>query len=153
MPEFASARTVLLFYSFGSEVATRGMAARALADGKRLLLPYLEGGTMEAAEVRSDDELVPTGYGPREPGRRVPVDPAEVDVVVTPGLAFDRRGHRLGYGGGHYDRYLGRLGPAATRVGVGFSAQVVEHVPNEPGDQPVDLVVTDEGKIDCRAVQ
>jgi len=150
LPEVAASRTVLLFYSFGSEVATRGMASRALGGGKRLLLPYLEAGTMEAAEVRSHDELVPTGYGPREPARRVAVEPAEVDLVVTPGLAFDRRGHRLGYGGGHYDRFLGRLGPAAARVGIGFSLQLVERVPDEPGDQRVDLVVTDAEVIDCR---
>jgi 5-formyltetrahydrofolate cyclo-ligase len=149
LPEVAASRTVLLFYSFGSEVATRGMASRALDAGKRLLFPYLEAGTMEAAEVRSVDELVPTGYGPREPARRVAVEPAEVDLIVTPGLAFDRRGHRLGYGGGHYDRFLGRLGPAA-RVGIGFSLQLVERVPAEPGDQRVDLVVTDAEVIDCR---
>jgi 5-formyltetrahydrofolate cyclo-ligase len=153
LPEIAGAHTVLLFYSFGSEVATGEMAARVLAAGKRLFLPYLEGGAMEAAEIRSDEELIPSGYGPREPGRRVAVDPAEIDVVVTPGLAFDRRGHRLGYGGGHYDRYLTRLGPGAARVGVGFSGQVMDRVPDEPGDQPVDLVVTDEQVIDCRAVQ
>jgi 5-formyltetrahydrofolate cyclo-ligase len=153
LPKVAAARTVLLFYSFGSEVATRGMAERALAEGKRLLLPYLDEGGMEAAEVRSRDDLIPSGYGPREPVRRVAVDPAEVDVVVAPGLAFDRQGRRLGYGGGHYDRYLARLGSAATRIGIGFSVQVVDRVPDGPGDETVDLVVTDEGVIDCRAVQ
>jgi 5-formyltetrahydrofolate cyclo-ligase len=153
LPEVGAARTILLFYSFGSEVATRGMAERALADGKRLLLPYLEEGAMEAAEVRSQDDLVPSGYGPREPAHRVAVDPTEVDMVVTPGLAFDPHGRRLGYGEGHYDRYLARLGTGATRIGIGFSVQVVERVPDGPGDETVDLVVTDERVIDCRAVQ
>jgi 5-formyltetrahydrofolate cyclo-ligase len=155
LPELATAGTVLLFYSFGSEVTTAAMVDRVHAAGKRLLLPYLaEGraeGSMEAAVVRLGDDLIPASYGAREPARRVPVDPSEVDLVVAPGLAFDRRGYRLGYGGGHYDRYLSRLRPDAVRVGIGFAVQVVERVPTGPGDRPVDLVVTENEVIDCRA--
>jgi 5-formyltetrahydrofolate cyclo-ligase len=99
---------------------------------------------MEAAEVRRGDPLHPTDYGPREPSRRVPVDPSEVDVVITPGLAFNRRGNRLGYGGGYYDRYLRRLHPTALRVGIGFSGQVLDDVPSGEEDEPVDMIVTDE---------
>jgi 5-formyltetrahydrofolate cyclo-ligase len=73
-----------------------------------------------------------------------------VDLVITPGLAFDRRGHRLGYGGGHYDRYFARLQRSALRVGVGFSIQLVDELPTEPSDRPVDLVVTDAGVHDHR---
>lgn len=150
LPEMASARTVLLFYSFGSEVATRGMADRIRIEGKRLLLPYVDGEAMEAAEVLPGDDLIRAPYGAREPTRRVPVDPAEVDLVVTPGLAFDRRGYRLGYGGGFYDRYLARLRPETVRLGIGFAVQLVDRVPAGPGDQRVDLVVTEAGVIDCR---
>ncbi len=153
LPAVARARTVLLFYSFGSEVATQGMIRRALAADARVLLPYLEEGGIEATEVRPGDDLTPTTYGPREPARRVPVDPAEVDVVVTPGLAFDRRGRRLGYGGGHYDRYLDRLGADAVRIGIAFAAQLVDEVPAGPSDRRVDIVVTEGGAIDCRPVQ
>ena len=148
--EFAAAGTVLLFYSFGSEVGTAGVARRVLGEGKRLLLPFLADEGMEAAEVVPGDELSPTAYGPREPARRVAVNPRKVDLVVTPGLAFDRAGRRLGYGGGHYDRYLARLRPDAIRVGIGFSVQVVDEVPAGPADQQVHLVVTDAEVIDCR---
>jgi 5-formyltetrahydrofolate cyclo-ligase len=151
LPEMEAARTVMLFYSFGSEVGTSGMAARVLGAGKRLLLPFLdEEAVMEAAEVQPGTALTLTSYGPREPAHRVAVSPGEVDVVVTPGLGFDRRGHRLGYGGGHYDRYLERMSERALRVGVAFSVQIVRHVPVEPNDQPVDVVVTDTEVINCR---
>jgi 5-formyltetrahydrofolate cyclo-ligase len=154
LPQVGSARTVLLFYSFGTEVGTAGMAARLLADGKRLLLPFLtEAGDMEAAEVRPGERLEASDYGPREPPSRVPVDPSAVDLVVAPGLAFDREGHRLGYGGGHYDRFLARMGGEAPRVGVAFSLQIVERVPVEPGDEPVDVVVTDQGWFEVPPVQ
>jgi 5-formyltetrahydrofolate cyclo-ligase len=153
VPEVARARTLLLFYSFGSEVATRDMFGRAHAAGIRVLLPYLEDSRMEAAEVRPGDELTPTAYGPREPARTVPVDPGEVDVVVTPGLAFDRAGRRLGYGGAHYDRFVDRLGPDAVRVGIAFSAQLADEVPAGARDRSVQVVVTEAGAIDCRPVQ
>ena len=99
LPEVSRARTVLLFYSFGSEVPTSAIARRLLDQGQRVLLPFLEASTMEAAELRSDQPPVTTTYGPKEPPERVPVDPSEVDVVLTPGLGFDRDGCRIGYGG------------------------------------------------------
>lgn len=150
LPEVAAAGTVLLFYSFGSEIGTGALLRRLHDEGKRLLLPYLEGRKMEAAEVRAGDPLAPTGYGPREPARRRPVDPEEVDVVITPGLAFDRRGHRLGHGAAHYDRFLTRLRPAALRIGIGFAEQLVEELPTEPHDQLLHLVVTDGEVVDLR---
>jgi 5-formyltetrahydrofolate cyclo-ligase len=150
IPEFIAAGSVLLFYSFGSEVATGGLIDHALAGGKSILLPYLEGDVLEAAEIVAGEELVPTTYGPKEPPRRTAVDPGEVDLVVTPGLAFDRRGYRVGYGGGFYDRYLARLRPEANRAAVGFSFQVVEEVPAGPRDERVHLIVTDAETIDCR---
>jgi 5-formyltetrahydrofolate cyclo-ligase len=137
------ARTLLVFYAFGSEVATRNLMARLLEEGRRVLLPYMDAEGIAAAEVRPGDALVETTYGPKEPSRRVAVDPTEIDLVVVPGLAFDREGYRVGYGGGAYDRYLTRLRSNATKVGIAFHAQVVESVPRGPGDQPVDLVVTE----------
>ncbi len=150
LPEVTSATSVLVFYSFGSEVPTAEMAERLLSSGKRLLLPYLDATGMEAAEVRSGDRLVETDYGPKEPGRRVPVQPEDVDAVITPGLAFDRRGHRLGYGGGHYDRYLARLGPGTAAVAIAFDVQVLAEVPADEHDRPVDILVTDAETVDCR---
>lgn len=148
--EFRAAEMVLLFYSFGSEVTTKAIAEHILAEGKRLLLPYLTPQGMEATEVLPGDPLLPSGYGPREPSLRHALDPAEVDLVVTPGLAFDRRGFRLGYGGGHYDRYLSRLRPETTRIGLAYSAQLIDRVPEEPSDQKLHLVVTDSETVDCR---
>jgi 5-formyltetrahydrofolate cyclo-ligase len=150
LPRVRAARTVLLFYSFGSEVPTAGIAQRLVAAGQRVLLPFLAEATMEAAELRASDQLVPTPYGPKEPSERVPVDPSEVDVVITPGLGFDRSGFRIGYGGGHYDGYLRRLGPRAFRIGIGFHVQLIDTVPHGPLDEQLDLVVTDRETVECR---
>jgi 5-formyltetrahydrofolate cyclo-ligase len=145
LPEVRDAATVALFSSFGSEIDTAPIIERAHAEGRRVLLPYLDEGVMEVSEHRPGDDLVPSSYGPAEPSRRDPVDPGEVDAAVIPGLAFDRRGRRLGYGAGFYDRWLRRLRPNASRIGIGFSFQIVDRVPAGGSDERVDVVVTDEG--------
>jgi 5-formyltetrahydrofolate cyclo-ligase len=149
LPALQAARTVLVFYSFGSEISTRGIIGRLLEEGRTVLLPFMEAEEMAAAELRPGDVAVHTRYGPKEPANRVPVDPGEIDVVITPGLAFDRAGHRVGYGGGQFDRFLTRLGPPATRVGIAFHVQLLPSVPHGPSDQGVDVVVTDQELIEC----
>jgi 5-formyltetrahydrofolate cyclo-ligase len=145
----ARAGTVLVFYSFGSEIPTQGLIERLSSMGKRVLLPFLDDERrMEAAALAPGEVAVASAYGPKEPPNRVGVHPGEVDVVIAPGLAFDRAGHRLGYGGGHYDRYLRRLRPRALRIGIAFSVQVVKEVPADWGDERVHMVVTEDGVLD-----
>ena len=153
LPEVASATTVAMFDAFGAEIPTGRIVSGMLEQGKRVLLPFLDAGRMEMAEIGPDEALLPTAYGPGEPGSRTAVDPEEVDVIVVPGLAFDRRGHRLGYGGGHYDGYLRRLRPHATRIGIAFEVQVVDHLPASDADERVHVLVTEAGTLDYRTVQ
>jgi 5-formyltetrahydrofolate cyclo-ligase len=150
VPALQTARTILSFSSFGSEVPTEGIVRRLRDEGRRVLLPFVEGQDMEAAEVPAGDPLVATDYGPMEPTERLTVHPSEVDVVLVPALAFDRLGYRVGYGGGHYDRYLVRLAPRAVRVGIAFHAQLLPAVPHGVEDEPVDVVVTEAETVDCR---
>lgn len=98
---------------------------------------------------RSIDVYVPVILGERlEPvalgdaAGRTPFDPTLLDVVVVPGLAFTADGRRLGRGGGHYDRFLPRLGAGCLRVGVAYREQLVEWLPSAPHDAAVDTVVT-----------
>jgi 5-formyltetrahydrofolate cyclo-ligase len=146
-----TARAVMLFWSFGSEVSTERIARRLHSEGRRVLLPYLARSRMEAAEVRAGDSLAPTAYGPMEPADRRPVEPGEIDLVVVPGLAFDREGRRIGYGGGYFDRFLARLNEDAARVGLAFHQQILPAVPNGPADQRLDVLVTDRETIVCPA--
>ena len=150
LPELEAAHSVLLFSSFGTEVPTGPLLERLRSRGRSVLLPYLAAEGMDAASIAPGEPLVATSYGPREPARRVAADPASIDIMILPGLAFDRRGHRLGYGGGHYDAYGSRLRADAVRIGICFHEQVVAKVPHGPGDGPVNLVVTDREVIDCR---
>lgn len=95
------------------------------------------------ASASGIDVFVPAVDGPAlrvEPGD---ADPSELDVVVVPGLAFTRQGHRLGQGGGHFDRFLPRLAPGCLRIGVAFHEQLVDSVPVEPHDVRLDVIITD----------
>jgi 5-formyltetrahydrofolate cyclo-ligase len=149
LPAVRDARAITAFHSFGSEVSTASLIELLTTGERRVLLPYLDAGEMHMAHYRPGDHLAPAGYGAMEPAVRVPVPPEEIDVCLVPGLAFDPRGYRVGYGGGYFDRFLPRLDPRAVRIGLAFHLQVVPDVPHGTDDQPVDLVVTDAETLAC----
>lgn len=145
----AAAVAVLGFASFGTELPTDPAMQAILDAGKRLLLPYVEGVRLRAAEVGSVEDLAPGYRGIREPASRTAVDPAGASVVLVPGVAFDPQGRRLGYGGGFYDGFLSEMPRSIPRIGLCFDLQVVDAVPAGDGDETVDTVITERRTIDC----
>lgn len=141
LPEVATAHTVLGYASTRSEVATDGLLSALRARGVTILLPKVTAlGALAAIPFTGDASLVPGFAGIREPvGEPVPASAA--DVVLVPGIAFDARGGRIGYGGGFYDRLLDEL--TAPLVGLAFDVQVVDEVPAEPHDRGMTVVVTE----------
>ena len=148
LPQFAAARSVLTTMAIGSEWSTRELIARARAAGKALVLPrvsapprHLELHTVEDLER----DLVPGVWNIPEPDparcRRVAF--AEVDFAVVPALAVDRDGYRLGYGAGYFDRLLAGRGARPFCVTALPSAFIVERVPREAHDVPVDMVLSE----------
>ena len=135
---YRSARTVLCYHSVGGEVDTIRLIERMRSDGKTVCLPAIvEKGVMEARRM---DCLVPGPYGiPCPEGPRVL--PEEIDLVVVPGLAFDLLCHRLGQGGGYYDRYLPLC--RGVKIGLAFECQVVDDLPLEAHDIQLDYVATE----------
>ncbi|MGH2529741.1 MAG: 5-formyltetrahydrofolate cyclo-ligase [Actinomycetota bacterium] len=150
LPEMNGASTVMTFWSFGSEIDTGPTIRRLTEQGRRVVLPKVEGRTIVAVGYRPGDPVTEASFGAMEPTDGDVLPPEAVDVVVAPGLAFDRLGYRVGYGGGFYDRFLRRTGSDAVTIGLCFAVQVVDEVPHRRGDRPMDLVVTDEGVIRCR---
>jgi 5-formyltetrahydrofolate cyclo-ligase len=150
LPELGDAETVMVFWSFGSEVDTGPLIDRLHRSGVRVALPRIEDGDIAAVAYAPGDPVAPTGFGAMEPSGRDAVAPEEVDVVVVPGVAFDRAGGRVGYGGGFYDRFLARTRPQVPAIAIGFGVQVVEEVPGGGGDRRVDAIVTEDEVIRCR---
>jgi 5-formyltetrahydrofolate cyclo-ligase len=143
LPELSEPRTVLAFWSFGSEVPTRPLLRALAAAGHRVALPRIVGLDLELRTWSEGEPLAQTGFGAMEPTGGTIVSPSEVDVVITPGVAFDRFGGRVGYGGGFYDRLFRRTRPDAFRVAIGADVQLVaDRLPAGAFDLHVHAVVT-----------
>ena len=144
---YRHAEVVLAYASFGTELPTDHFLRRVLADGKALLLPRVGREGLDLYEVHDLDKgLAPGKWGIREPipDRCPPGSPADVGFALIPGVAFDGRGRRLGYGGGFYDHLLSGAVPEGTPLVSGaFEVQMVDEVPVGPLDVPVDAVVTE----------
>jgi len=148
-PEWATARTVLLFASMRTEVDTAPIERRARLDGKVVACPRMTEGSADL-----DPRIWEDGVAPFEQGRLAPEPPpdapecplASIDLVIVPALALDPRGARIGYGRGLYDRLLARM-PRARRIAVAFDFQLIAEVPETPGDERVHLVLTDRGSL------
>jgi 5-formyltetrahydrofolate cyclo-ligase len=153
LEEVAQARAVLAFVAISTEVPTDALLRAVLDSGKTLLLPYVsDEGAMQAAAVASMEELEPGYRGIPEPSTKAPLSISEADAIVLPGVAFDERGGRLGYGGGFYDRFLDSAA-GASRIGICFDVQMVEEVPMVEHDHRVDIVVTEARTIRCEQVR
>ena len=133
------ARTIALFLSLGDEPQTRGLID-ALAVSHRIVLPRVTGEQMEFV-VYTPGALRRGAFGIEEPAGGEVVEPADIDVMVVPGVAFTATGARLGRGRGYYDRYLSREGFRAVCIGVCFAEQMVDALPVEPHDRAMDAVV------------
>lgn len=133
-----------LYAPVAGEVDPGTCLNRLVRAGFQIVLPRVSGRHLDLVPTGDMSELVVGFRGVREPVGE-PVDPQTVDVIVTPGVAFDDRGGRLGHGGGHYDRLLAALPAATPRVGFGFACQLVARVPMLGHDEPVDVIVTEDG--------
>ena len=149
---YRAAGAVLAYAGFGSELETDAFLRRTLDEGKTLLLPRVDRrnrllDVYEVGDLVGDLEAGTWGIREPRPDRCAMYDPAAADFVLLPGLAFDARGRRLGYGGGFYDRLLsGSLSPRAWLVAGAFEVQMVEEVPMDEHDVPMDAVVTEGGR-------
>ncbi|MBT3605836.1 MAG: 5-formyltetrahydrofolate cyclo-ligase [Candidatus Latescibacteria bacterium] len=147
---FQAAQLVASYVSVRKEVDTHRLIEHALKVGKRVCVPVTEGkGVMVFQELLSLDELKPARFGLMEPeydADRI-VAPACLDLMMVPGVAFDRQGNRLGFGGGYYDRYLTHCD--ATYVGLAYGFQVVDDIPTEGHDVRLDWLVTEHEVISC----
>ncbi len=139
LPALQAARNVMLYISAKSEVNTALLIALLLKEGKSVCAPrVLSKADMEAAYIDG------TGFKKGSFGIWEPLGPRaeKIDFIVVPGVAFDDKGNRLGYGKGYYDRFLTKH-PAPT-LGLGYSCQIHSELPVAPHDKPLDMILTEE---------
>lgn len=148
-PRYGEAELVLFYASFGWEVSTHAAIRQALASGKRVALPTVDGSRLRLAEVRNfDKDLIPNSWGILEPrlDRAAGLRPRDFPLAIVPGVAFDLENYRLGYGKGYYDRLLSQM-PQAYKIGVAYELQVVCRLPRSARDVGVDCVITEVRKL------
>lgn len=145
LPTWQQAHTVALTLSLELEVNTRPLIDAALEAGKSVLVPKVTKQGLTFHEIKTFSDLEPGVMGILEP--TTAVTGQGIDVCIVPGRVFDRSGHRIGWGGGYYDRFLETYHGAT--IALAYSVQVLDKIPIEPHDIPVELIVTEREMIRC----
>ena len=143
MRQYREAKTILGYYAFGNEANLEHLIKNAFNAGKKVFLPVLiEGNHFEAREFKKDMPLTKNSFGIPEPKEGLAIEPEKLDFIVVPGLAFDRRMHRIGFGAGYYDRYLLEAKNAYT-IGAAYAFQIVDYIQEEKHDICLHAVVSE----------
>lgn len=142
-----SCSSIMFYVSKDYEVDTHSMIKEALKQGKRTIVPVASAGERKIipSEIKNPEEELEKGpFGIKQPKsehiRPVPVN--DIDVVITPGVAFDNSGNRVGHGAGYYDSFLKTLSPPTATIGLAFDFQIVRRVPTLSWDIPVKKIIS-----------
>lgn len=148
-PFYKQSECIYLYVSYNQEVDTVGIIKYILEDKKRVAVPKVVDKNMEFHEITSLDQLSEGAFGIQEPtvNKLVSEDPewASSNLMIIPGLAFDKNGSRIGHGGGYYDRYLHKYpDKIGSKIALAYDFQVLEHIDIESYDEKIDGIITDE---------
>lgn len=154
LPEYQRANTVLFYIDVRSEVRTRNDLVNALASGKKIVVPYCVDGELQLFHLEHPDELAIGMYKILEPKVELrsvaskQVDVKQIDMIIVPGVAFDRRGGRTGHGKGYYDKLLEHARIDTPLVALAFECQMFDEIPMQDHDVFMDKVVTEDAAYD-----
>lgn len=147
-PVYQAAKNIMLYLAMPDEPHMDKVISHALTAGKTLCVPFMREtrGLMDAAIIENLDDLVVGQFNllTPNPATLKLLEPSELDLIIVPGVAFDRDGRRLGMGAGYYDRFLPKANKAEL-IGAAWAAQILEKVPTDEHDRLVNYLVTEEG--------
>jgi len=151
LKEFKDAQTILFYISYNGEVFTHDMVLESFYN-KNIIVPVSnkEDCSLILSHLKSWEELSIGSYGILEPRieKIRKTDIKDIDLIIVPGVAFDRSGNRLGHGKGYYDRLMKKT--KATKVGLCFEFQLLDEIPTESHDKSVDILLTEKRTITCK---
>jgi len=150
--EFKKAKNIAFYVSVNHEVDTHNIIKELLTK-KTIIVPYLvkNNPILQLSEIYNFNDLEPKSFGILEPKEYFikQFDPKKIDMIIIPAIVFDLTGHRIGYGYGYYDRFLRTL-DNVKKIGLAYKLQIVDKIPEEQHDIPVDVIITEDKIIDCK---
>ncbi len=153
VPGFEPLSSLLIYISVRTEVRTWPIIEQRLQRKEPVFIPYCQGNELKIFRLASAEQLCRGSYGILEPTPALCGQPEfhtsidEITMVLVPGVAFDRQGHRLGYGKGYFDRMLAQAPANLIKVGLAFECQLFDHIPVDDHDITMDFVVTESSLI------
>ncbi|MFH0875292.1 MAG: 5-formyltetrahydrofolate cyclo-ligase [archaeon] len=147
MEEYKNAKSIFFYISFNSEVDTHALINEAILDGKQVLVPKINNDNIDIYEIDTFDNLKKNKFGILEPAIAQKHEASVIDLCIVPGIAFDKKGNRLGFGKGYYDKILKKIN--SKKIALAYDFQIIENVPKEEYDISMDILVTESGIIKC----
>ena len=155
IPSFKESKTAMIYLSFNNEVDTEEIIDWCFKQEKEVVIPYCVIETKEIIPCKLDSKrrgLKKNKYGIWEPEKdlMISVKIEDIDVIVIPGVGFDEKCNRLGFGGGYYDRFLAKRQREIKAIAISYGRQIVESIPTDNYDIPMDMVVTESNIFYCK---
>lgn len=151
LPEYQKLSLPMSYVSTGREVYTHDLIKKVIADKNAVAVPFIAGNEIIPCKIGNFEDLERGVFGILQPTTEADSMPlSALDMIIVPGLAFDRQGNRLGRGKGFYDRFLQSVNPKTLKIALAFSFQIVKRVPITANDVSVDKVITENGIIECK---
>lgn len=146
--EFKNSKNIMFYVSFNNEVDTINTIKGLLdKNEKKVIVPFVEknNSILQLSEIKDFNDLEPKTFGILEPreNKIKNFDIGKLDLAIVPGIAFDKNGHRIGYGHGYYDGLLGKLNKNTTKIGLCYEFQLIDKIAEEKHDVPMDAIITE----------
>ncbi|GCD11146.1 5-formyltetrahydrofolate cyclo-ligase [Clostridium tagluense] len=148
LPEFLNCKNIMLYLSFNNEVDTYALAKWCLDNGKKVIVPYCIKETREIIPFEINNltnDLTKSSFGIMEPKHDIlkKANTCDIDLIIVPGVVFDKHGNRIGFGAGYYDRFLPKRVKNTPTIGIAFDYQVISKIPTGTYDVPLDFIITE----------
>ena len=148
LPEFINCKNIMLYISFNKEVDTYPLATWCLANGKTVIAPYCIQPTRQIIPYKINNltsDLTKSTIGVMEPNHNLldKVNIEDIDLIIVPGVVFDNDCNRIGFGAGYYDRFLLKKLKNTTTIGIAYDYQIIDKVPTDKYDLPLDFIITE----------
>lgn len=150
LPIYKMSKSVMLYLSFENEIDSTEIIENCLKEGKRVIVPFCDNSDMsitptEIKDMNTDLHVSKMGYIQPKKESLSPVDIKDIDLIIIPGIAFDRKGYRVGFGAGYYDRFLDKVNFKIPTIGLAYDFQIIDSfIEIEDYDIPIDYVLTEE---------